>query len=472
MTSPRIAVVGTTRAGKSVFITALAKHLETQREGARLAPREGSPKNTYAQIEEWWNELQGGNWLPPTPPGSLIELNWDLAIEGQKIPLQMFDYAGETLTDLFSNRTRNAEGAAKEYFEKVRKAFEGASILLVLLNLESLVEQGVDRALETKSTLITAIAAFLEKIKADKRECRVCFIFTAYDRYQAVIKQRWGTVESFLQREIPPLYYEAVDNSSNVRIVAVAAVSETETRVESQTGRAMLYPKSGFQPKGLSTVVRWLVQAATDSKAELDAKAMEVAQDQHNQQWFDRLLKEWDGVQASKEPQAIERFLEKVKQPFPFPNRRNVPGLSSRLEPVVTAATKIQTGLVKAALEAKTASRRKAFWNVAMVIGLTCVGGCGVVAWLDSPTLVSWEYACKPNWWGGCKEHRGVAEVAVWNIGEEGIIEVTVTVGNRSQSTKRHFRQYERARVTVVLEHLPSHDIPGNQISCTMRRVP
>lgn len=497
MTSPKIAVVGTTRAGKSVFITVLAKHLETKRDGVRLAPRGGSPKNTYTQIEEWWNELQGGNWLPPTPPGTLIELNWDLAVNGKKIPLQMFDYAGETLTDLFSNKMRNAEGAAKEYFDQVRNAFESASVLLVLLNLESLIEQDVGRATETKGTLVTAMTAFLEKMKADKKDCRVCFIFTAYDRYKSVIEQRWGSVRDFLERVIPPLYSAVADENPNVEVLPVAAVGETDTRVEPHTGKATLYPKPGFRMRGFDQVVRWLVQATSDSKAELDAKAEELRQDQQNELFLQGLSQAWEFVQHSAKLEPVERFLADARQSFPYPQRPNVPELYSQLGSIINAASDLRSEILRKIQAERTKNTMKVFQIVAVVVALMMGGLFAMGAWdkeakrqqavvrakeeevkrqeavaraieeerlkQPRPELIPGEtcslnYSCNKAF-GICFECRATAIVPVRNNGGAGNITVTVTIGRHSKSETWFFNQDQEARVPIILNNLPNHNM-------------
>ena len=477
MSTPKIAVVGTTRAGKSVFITVLAKYLERPREGARLTPRGGSPKNTYVQIEEWWNELQAGNWLPATLPGTLIELNWDLVVNDKSIPLQMFDYAGETLTDLFTNTARDAEGTARQYFDQVRAVFESASVLLVLLNLESLIEHSVGRATETKATLIAAMTSFLNKIKAEKRDCRVCFVFTSYDRYESVIKQRWGSVQAFLEKEIPPLYYEVMDRNTGVRILAVAAVGETETRVEPNTGVATQYPKAGFKTKGFDQLVRWLVQATSEAKAQLDENATEIQKDEENNRFVAGLLQAWEQVQHSTQVEPIDRFLVAARAPFPHPQRPGVTALALKLQPVVDAANDARSAL-NAVTRAEWGKNAVSVLKAAALVVAVIVGGrfaVGIVNGLlkvvqeerlkaPEPALVpdkKWtmEYTCNTGVLD-CWEHRATARVPIWNRGGAGNITVTVRFNGRAQSATHFFNADEKASVSLELSDLPNHAEP------------
>ena len=467
MIAPTIAVVGTTRAGKSVFITALAKYLEHTRDGARLSPRGGSPRNTYIQIEEWWNELQGGNWLPPTPPGTLIEMNWQLTLGDKSIPLQMFDYAGETLTDLFNNKADNAEGAARAYFDKVRNAFESASVLLVLLNLEALIEQGVSRATETKATLVMAMTAFLEKMKTDKRDCRVCFVFTSYDRYEAIIKQRWGTVGAFLQRELPPLYYEFADKNPNVHVLPVAAVSETETRIDPHTGAATLYPKPGFRSRGFEKIVGWLVQATSDSETELNERAESERQDEQNKRFLQGVSQAWEKVRYSTQLEAVNRFVWDASKPFPYPSRPNVSELGLQLRPISDAAKDLQ-GRLSAGIRAERWAKVKKVIKTLALIAAVFYGGMfvlgGVQEYLKGPwpqLIPGEEAAAEFTCIGGifdCNEHRVKVTVPVWNKGEAGYINVTVSAEGRSESVKEFFGQDEKRWVTVRFNNLPRHE--------------
>lgn len=327
--TPQIALVGTTRAGKSVFTTVLAKYLERKHEGVRLSPKGGTPKSTYAQIDEWWNTLQTGSWLPATTPGTLIELQWDLCFDDKKIPLRMFDYAGETLTDLFSGKKDDAVGAAKEFFDKVRAVFESASVLLVLINLESFIEKDVSSAGENKGTLVTAMSTFLDKLKLEGRSCRVCFVFTAYDQYKPLILSKWGSVEEFLEREIPPLYYEFVDEKSDVKVLPVAAVGETETRVDPNDGKTVRFPKPGFKPVGFDPLVKWISEAVGSSKNELDSKATEQEQDEQNANFIERLSEESRLIANSDQLSAIDRFLLSASN-FPYKERPSAAQLESK----------------------------------------------------------------------------------------------------------------------------------------------
>ncbi len=458
-----------------MFITVLAKHLERPRDGARLSPKGGSPKNTYTQIEEWWNELQAGKWLPPTPPGTLIELNWDFFMDGRAIPLQMFDYAGETLTDLFNSRSQNAEGAAKQYFDEVRNVFESASVLLVLLNLESLIEQGVGRATETKATLITAMTAFLSKIKADNRDCRVCFVFTSYDRYESLIKQRWGSVQAFLEREIPPLYYELADKNKNVKILPVAAVGDTETRVDPASGVATIYPKPGFRTRGFDQLVRWIVQATSDSKAALDEEAEKLQQDAENIEFVQGVMQAWEEVRGSTQVEPLDRFLGLARGSFPHPHRPIPADINAQLQSVVESASDLHSSLVRTAKEHLSKRVFSAVKSVAMVVALS-VGGCFLVQTVrgvkdaakaellkaPQPVLIngeewSWAFNCNQGIWD-CWEHRATAKVPIWNKGGAGNITAKVSVGAKSNSVTRFFNSDEKAWVTVTVGDLPSHE--------------
>lgn len=481
--SPQIALVGTTRAGKSVFTAALAKYLERKRDGVWLSPKGGRPKSTFAQIDEWWTSLQSGNWLPATPPGTLIELQWNLRVHDKKIPLRMFDYAGENLTDLFSGKKDEAAGAAKEFFEKVRAAFESASILLVLINLESFVENDVATAGEYKGTLISAMSAFLEQLHGAGRSCRVCFVFTAYDQYESVILQKWGGVKNFLEQEVPPLYYEFVDEQSNVAVLPVAAVGETEARVDPHNGKTIRYPKPGFRTKGFGPLVKWLVEAIGDSKIELEAQATEAEESQRNLEYVERLAEEWAAVSAADQIEPIDRFLDVARQGVPHPQRPNAAQLESRRLGYFNTANDLREKIV-----ARMDNERRAFiFRVVRIAAAVLAAIVLVPLFFDfrasthereverqrlatqqaeaerlkspRPEVASewiWNYTCNKGLFD-CWEHRATARVPVTNKGGAGNVIVTFTVGEHSASTSKFLNQDESSEITVILNGLPSH---------------
>jgi len=339
--TPQIALVGTTRAGKSVLTTVLAKYLERPREGVRLFPR---GKSTFPQIEEWSSVLQGGDWLPATAPGTLIELEWDFCFQGKKIPLRMVDYAGENLTDLFSGKKDDATGAAKKFFDKVRSVFDSATVLLVLINLEFVIEMNATITREIKGILVAAMSTFLENNKREGRSRRVCFVFTAYDQYGPVIQARWGSVEKFLEQEIPSLYYEYVDENSNVKVLPVAAINETEARVDRHTGKTLRYPKPGAGTAGFAELIKWLAEAVSASENEL-TKAAEAAQDEENATHAAQFPDQWIEVSRTDQPAIFDRFFKLVEQNLPYPNRPNASKLEVQRHWYLNAANNLLTNM-------------------------------------------------------------------------------------------------------------------------------
>jgi hypothetical protein len=481
--SPQIALVGTTRAGKSVFTTVLAKYLERKKDGVRLSPKGGTPKSTYAQIDEWWNTLQTGNWLPATTPGTLIELQWDFCVNDEKIPLKMFDYAGETLTDLFSGRKDDAVGAAKEFFGKVRSVFENASVLLVLINLESFIEKDLSSAGENKGTLVTAMSTFLERIKREGRACRVCFVFTAYDLYKPLIMSRWGSVKNFLEQEIPPLYYEFVDQNSDVKVIPVAAVSETEARVDPNDGRTLRYPKPGFNVLGFDPLVKWLAEAVGSSKVELEAKKEELSQDKQNEEFMKMLEGSWAFASGVYQLEPIDRFLAEAGSSLPYPDRPNAVELEQQRAAFVAAAMDLRTQI----LERIASGRRD------LLSGIFTLGLIALVAIFTLPSVVknaylayskrvedkklefekaeaernkgpkpeivrkgTWDYICNKGIFD-CWEHRATMTVGVENKGNAGNVKVTFKLGDQSNSAVRFFNKNEISDVAVTISNLSNH---------------
>lgn len=490
--TPQIALVGTTRAGKSVFTTVLAKYLERPREGVRLSPRGGRPKSTFAQIDEWWSVLQGGNWLPATTPGTLIELQWDLCFEKKKIPLRMFDYAGEILTDLFSGKKDDATGAAKEFFDKVRAVFDSATVLLVLINLESFIEKDVTIAGESKGTLVTAMSTFLENNKREGRSCRVCFVFTAYDQYESVILSRWGSVKNFLEQEIPPLFYEFVDANSNVKFLPVAAINETETRIDPHTGKALRYPKPGAGTAGFAELIKWLAEAVGDSKIELDIKANEAAQDEKNATHVEQLAHQWNQVSGTDQLATVDRFLKQAWQNLPCPNGQNAAKLESQRLGYLNAANDLRAEIKRLIIDDRIKNGVLLFKYILPIISgiglLWLILAYAVPAYQNYQTARAiktqqdidntkikieqqkleppqpkvnewtWGYICDKGIFD-CWEHRARARVSVVNNGGRGNVTVIFTIGNKTASEKVFLNRGETSDVYVTVYKLPNHDL-------------
>ncbi|MDR0611844.1 MAG: hypothetical protein LBG58_17185, partial [Planctomycetaceae bacterium] len=347
MSSPQIALVGTTRAGKSVLMTVLAKRLENKRNGVWLKPL----GKTYSQIEEWWDTLQSGEWLPPTTPGTLLELNWDLCIQDKRIPMRMFDYAGENLTDLFSGKADNQQGAAKEFFDKVKDNFDNSTIIIVLLNLESFLDPDKKTVRENKGTPINAMTDFLKQAKNRSEELHIAFVFTAFDRYKATIegsRSKYGSYEKFLRQEIPPLYNEFIDTNSPVRVFAVSAVADTETFTDTATGKTESRPKPGFRSEGIAEfLIPWLSQAVLGAQTQIDIQNEEARQDAENGKYVTELVSQWNSIVNSEELQAVERIITEANKPLPYPNRPGASALNTERNKVLNYAidlrSKIQT---------------------------------------------------------------------------------------------------------------------------------
>jgi hypothetical protein len=403
-------------------------------------------------------------------------LQWELRIEDKKIPLRMFDYAGENLTDLFSGKKDEATGAAMEFFEKVRTIFENASVLLVLINLETFIVKDAASASEHKDTLIRAISSFLEKRKHKGRSSRVCFVFTAYDQFKSVILSKYGSVMKFLDQEIPPLYYAILDEQSKVEVLEVAAVGETEHRVNPHDGRTILSPKPGFQTQGFEKLVKWLVEAVGETKVELDSKAEEAAQDQHNVKFLENLANEWGEVSRADQLEPVKRFIEAAQDNFPYPERPNAAQLESQKILYLNSASDLKAKIEE---RMRTQTIQMISNGVKNVLGLLAII---VLIWIvfkfigrayenhkqteivrlraPQPEVNgkwNWKYTCDGGLFD-CWTHRATATVPVKNNGGAGNVTITFKVGNTSISKKQFFNDGEFVNVVVEIPNLPNHN--------------
>ncbi|MDR0327344.1 MAG: hypothetical protein LBI05_03500, partial [Planctomycetaceae bacterium] len=216
MRPPQIALIGTEGSGKTVLTTVLAKTLEKkQGNGAWLNPN----AKTGKYIATTWNTLRSGEWVPSTPAGTLFDLEWVMQVGERKCPMRVIDSAGHDLRRLFSDDGFNDPNLAdqdRRYIEYIRES----TILLVLINLgDFLGEADPNKVIENGYTL----KAVLDELLSDK-ERQIAFVFTAYDLYHATIKEKYGTVNRFMEKEISYLYHAYIDKKQPVKCFAVSAV--------------------------------------------------------------------------------------------------------------------------------------------------------------------------------------------------------------------------------------------------------
>lgn len=259
----RLAIVGTRGAGKTVFVTVLAKFLSLPWNGIQLIPNSHAV-SAYVNLN--YAKLQRGEWIPSTNEEQ--ELSWRFVapnMEDQEISL--IDIQGEVFQGLFA-RCEYLSDQVNERDKKLVNYLLGSSSVLILINLEDFIDKSYDEDnVRRKGLREFAIVEFLNALKKSKDK-NIAIAFTAYSQYRTYIKREYSNVINFLQTELPALYYGHINNANPIPGFLTSAVADV---VESDHG---LVPKPGFSSIGLDRVINWIIDPVAYSK-ELRRKANE-----------------------------------------------------------------------------------------------------------------------------------------------------------------------------------------------------
>lgn len=267
----RIAIVGTRGAGKTVFVTVLAKFLSQPRNGVQLIP-------TSHVVSEYVNlnyaRLQRGDWIPSTNEEQ--ELNWRfVAPNKEEQELSLIDIQGEVFQGLFAKR-EYLNDQVSERDKKLVNHLLGSSTVLMLINLQDFIDRSYDDDnVRRKGLREFALVEFLDALKKSKDK-NVAIAFTAYSQYRSYIKQEYTNVNNFLQSELPALYYGHINNGDPIPGFLTSSVADV---VESERG---LFPKPGFTHRGLERVISWIVDPVGHSRA-LRLRELEVRRQENSQ---------------------------------------------------------------------------------------------------------------------------------------------------------------------------------------------
>jgi len=388
MKTPQIALIGTEGAGKTVLVTVLAKKLATPQNGVWLNPK-GVKTGKY--IENTWNTLRRGEWIPSTPAGTLFDLTWVMRIGDREYPMKAVDSAGQDLRKLFSDEgfnNPNLSDQDQQFIEYIHSA----TILLVLVNLRDFVgEPDEDKRIENAFTL----KGLLDKLQEDKEERQVVFLFTAYDLYEETIHNDYGTPENFFEQELPYLYHAYISGKP-VRCFPVAAVAETEVK-HGEDGIPRRVPAPNFRSQGLDPFIQWLAEAVSGDITKQEQKAADAEQQR---------LAELQRQAQVKKRQVIKKI-----------------GI---IVAVIVCAVVCTVYGCNRYIEA--AKRPK-------------------------PVLIDNRWECSNTCWGilCTDDHPVVANVPIMNIGNPGYVDVVVEVQGQTGHSRIYLARGESKTVTIKL---------------------
>lgn len=250
----KVVILGTEGAGKTVFVTCLAKYLQQRDCGIILDPKD---TDTQRYIERAWKRLQEADWPPATPPGQFCVLNWQLIFTGkQPLDFSLIDPPGHDIRRLFSENGDLAN--LPPDLQPLAEQVATADFVILLANLaDFLGDPDDDRRLVSEM----ALKFVLEHIAARKRDLNplgnVALVFTQADQFPDQLTGGHAT-RSVVRRHLPlvfqsPAFQSMVANN----VFAVAAINKTRLII-SPDDQACRVPEAGFASEGFGRILNWI----------------------------------------------------------------------------------------------------------------------------------------------------------------------------------------------------------------------
>jgi adenylate kinase family enzyme len=244
--SKKIAIIGTRGAGKTVFITALAKYLSKPRNGIFLNP-ESYEVAEYVELN--WAILNRSEWIPSTNIEQI--LNWKFYTPGNISQLRLLDYNGEDFHRLFTKKEFLNTTSSKD--QELLDYLHDSQIILLLINLQDFLDESLEEdRVKLKLQRQIALKEFLTEIRKDKKR-DIAIVFTAYNQYQETIEKRYGSRNEFFQQELPFIYYE---HFAEEQVLGFPVSAVAQTVINEENNRV---PAQGFTSEGLDNLLKWIV---------------------------------------------------------------------------------------------------------------------------------------------------------------------------------------------------------------------
>lgn len=246
---PNIAIIGTNGAGKTVFITILARHLnERPVDDFVLDPE---PK-TFKYIEKNWRALNHWEWPGHTTAGNPVDLRWKFTLSMSHGPvsgeMQVIDAPGHDIRSIFADDNVTALDAMPAAQKSLAEYCRDADVAVFVADLNDYIPKPDGEEVEDETILKSAMD-FLRK-----HSKKYCLILTKEDLFRDFIAQEGG-LESVAAKYLKSVYRSHL--KSGIPCFPISCVNKTETLVDGESIRTV--PTPGFGSDGLEPFVEWLV---------------------------------------------------------------------------------------------------------------------------------------------------------------------------------------------------------------------
>ena len=244
--SDKIAILGGTGSGKTVFLTVLASEYGAGKNAYHLDPVN---KEAGVFLQKNWAKLKSGEFPPPTPPGKLVKMHWRLynktKLGNDFFDLHAIDVAGECYRELFNNDVVESSGA-----KALEKYIKESGLILILINLKEIIN---DSCSEETLENIWGPKACIELIKQYNPNANVAILLSQKDTYETYINEFKGNLIELLRSTAPNLAGTVIQY--NLPIFPISSVNNI---IEDEKGD--IKPAPDFKTEGINNVLDWLIE--------------------------------------------------------------------------------------------------------------------------------------------------------------------------------------------------------------------
>ncbi len=278
----KIAIIGTSGAGKTVFISTLAERYSKFTAGRPYMEYMNAETKLYtAQI--WGDLVDNQRWPSSTPAGGIPVLKWVLRTpSGGAHEIHVLDTPGQDIQEIYMPKMYLDGGYASlsENQLRLKESIDEAEVLVLLVNLCDVVNA---KTAQERVNLEVPIVMAAKNVLS--RKARVAILFSQYDQLRHLFSEKESMAESPMDVvcEYFPDLAATIHFAGNKAYVGfVAAVAETELFTEKTIDGEVitrLRPKKGFASEGLDEVVQWMSESCSLPEGLLHTNALSNSRD-------------------------------------------------------------------------------------------------------------------------------------------------------------------------------------------------
>ena len=271
-----IAIIGTSGAGKTVFISTLAERYSKFTPGRPYMEYMNAETKLYtAQV--WGDLVDNQRWPSSTPAGGIPVLEWVLRTpSGGAHGIHVLDAPGQDIQAIYMPR-KDVDGdylPLSENQEILKASIDRADVLILLVNL---CEVANAKTAQERANLEIPVVMAAKNVLF--RKARVAILFSQYDQLRSLFSEKGSIAESPMDvvcEYFPDLAATIHFAGSKAYIGFVAAVAETELFLEKTIDGedvSLFRPKKEFASEGLDEVVQWMSESCSLTEGLLHANA-------------------------------------------------------------------------------------------------------------------------------------------------------------------------------------------------------